>query len=47
MYEKVFKLVEDDTNYVTDLFEVRDGFGHPDEDYWNNAKKMFESISIP
>lgn len=41
VYEKVFlKLVDDDTNYVLDLSEARDGFGHPDEDDWENAKKI-------
>jgi hypothetical protein len=41
VYEKVFlKLAEDDPNYVKDLSEEKDGFGHPDEDDWDNAKKM-------
>jgi hypothetical protein len=41
VYEKVFlKLGEDDTNYVINLSEVKDGFGHPDEDDWDNAKKV-------
>jgi hypothetical protein len=41
VYEKVFlKLAEDDPNYVIDLSEARDGFGHPDEDDWENAKKL-------
>ncbi|CAD6250684.1 unnamed protein product [Miscanthus lutarioriparius] len=45
VYEKVFlKLVEDDTNYVIDLSEARDGFGHPDEDDWDNAKKMAQFL---
>jgi hypothetical protein len=45
VYEKVFlKLVEDDTNYVIDLSEVRDGHGHPDEDDWDNAKKMAQFL---
>ena len=45
VYEKVFlKLVEDDTNYVIDLSEVRDGPGHPDEDDWDNAKKMAQFL---
>lgn len=44
-YEKVFmKLAEDDINYVLDLSEERDGPGHPDEDDWNNAKKMAEFL---
>ncbi|XP_066322259.1 zinc finger BED domain-containing protein RICESLEEPER 2-like [Miscanthus floridulus] len=45
VYEKVFlKLAEDDTNYVIDLSEARDGFGHPDEDDWDNAKKMAQFL---
>ncbi|CAD6258482.1 unnamed protein product [Miscanthus lutarioriparius] len=45
VYEKVFlKLDEDDTNYVIDLSEARDGFGHPDEDDWDNAKKMAQFL---
>jgi hypothetical protein len=41
VYEKMFlKLGENDTNYVIDLSEVKDGFGHPDEDDWDNAKKV-------
>jgi hypothetical protein len=31
---------EDDTNYIIDLSEAKDGFGHPYEDDWDNAKKM-------
>jgi len=41
VYEKVFmKLGEDNTNYVIDLSEARDSVRHPDEDDWNNAKKL-------
>jgi hypothetical protein len=41
VYDKVFmKLGEDDTNYVIDLSEARDGVGHPNEDDWNNVKKL-------
>jgi DNA-binding XRE family transcriptional regulator len=46
VYEKVFlKLSEDDTNYVIDLSKARDGPGHPDEDDWDNAKKMAQFLS--
>ena len=45
VYEKVFlKLAEDDTNYVIDLSKARDGFEHPDEDDWDNAKKMAQFL---
>ncbi|RLN39406.1 zinc finger BED domain-containing protein RICESLEEPER 2-like [Panicum miliaceum] len=45
VYEKVFlKLAEDDTNYAIDLSKERDGFGHPDEDDWDNAKKMAQFL---
>ena len=45
VYEKVFlRLAEDDPNYVIDLSEARDGFGHPDEDDWENAKKMAQFL---
>jgi hypothetical protein len=45
VYEKVFlKLAEDDTNYVIDLSEARYGLGHPDEDDWDNAKKMAQFL---
>lgn len=43
VYEKVFlNLAEDDNNYVIDLGEENQGCGHPDEDDWNNGKKMAE-----
>jgi len=38
------KLAEDDPNYVIDLSEARDGLGHPDEDDWENAKKMAQFL---
>jgi len=45
VYEKVFiKLVYDDTNHVIDLSEAKDGFGHPDEDDWDNARKMAQFL---
>eukprot|EP00267_Zea_mays_P043652 XP_020395764.1 zinc finger BED domain-containing protein RICESLEEPER 2-like [Zea mays] len=45
IYEKVFlRLAEDDISYVLDLSEQRDGFGHPDEIDWENAKKMAEFL---
>jgi hypothetical protein len=41
VYEKVFlRLIDDDSNYVIDLPEAKDGLGHPNEDYWENAKTM-------
>ena len=44
-YEKVFRrLVEDDLSYCIDLFEERDGFGHPDESNWDNVKKMADFL---
>ena len=45
VYEKVFlKLAEDDTNYVIDLSKARDGIGHPNEDDWDNAKKIAQFL---
>jgi predicted transcriptional regulator len=45
VYEKVFlKLAEDDTNYVIDLSEARDGIGHPNEDDCDNTKKMAQFL---
>jgi hypothetical protein len=45
VYGKVFlRLADDDTNYVIDLSEAKDGLGHPDEDYWENAKKMAQFL---
>jgi hypothetical protein len=45
VYEKVFlKLAEDDTNYVIDLSKARDGLVHPDENDWDNAKKMAQFL---
>jgi hypothetical protein len=45
VYEKVFlKLADNDTNYVIDLSKAKDGPGHPDEDDWDNAKKMAQFL---
>jgi DNA-binding XRE family transcriptional regulator len=45
VYEKVFlRLVDDDSNYVIDLSEAKDGIGHPDEDDWETAKKMAQFL---
>jgi hypothetical protein len=41
---KCLRLADDDTNYVIDLSEAKDGLGHPDEDYWENAKKMAQFL---
>jgi hypothetical protein len=45
VYEKVFlRLVDEDSTYVVDLSEAKDGPGHPDEDDWENAKKMAQFL---
>eukprot|EP00267_Zea_mays_P054567 XP_020407811.1 zinc finger BED domain-containing protein RICESLEEPER 2-like [Zea mays] len=45
VYEKVFtRLADEDMSYVIDLSEGRDGFGHPDELDWQNAKKMADFL---
>lgn len=45
VYEKVFlRLAEDDISYVLELSEVRGGHGHPNEDDWEDAKKMAEFL---
>jgi hypothetical protein len=31
-------------SYVIDLFDVKDGVGHPDETDWENAKKMADFL---
>jgi hypothetical protein len=45
VYEKVLlRLAEDDISYVLELSKVRGGHDHPNEDDWENAKKMAEFL---